>query len=78
MLFLKQAAVNGNLKMMQLLLNNLEQKNLVNIPDGNGLNVLFYAIKAQNGVPIVEILLDEKLADLAFVNKVGLKINKNI
>lgn len=55
--------------MMELLLNNLEQKNLVNIPDRNGLNVLFYAIKSQGGAPILQLLLDRKLAKLEFVNK---------
>ena len=68
------AAVNGNVKMMELLINNLDQKNLVNIPDRNGLNVVFYAIKAQNGVPILEILFERKLANLAFFNKVMLYV----
>jgi len=63
------AAVNGNEKIMELLLDNLEQKNLVNIPDRNGLNVVFYAIKAPNGLPILRLLVARKLANLAFVNK---------
>jgi hypothetical protein len=54
---------------MELLLDNLEQKNLVNIPDRNGLNVVFYAIKAPNGLPILRLLFARKLANLAFVNK---------
>ena len=63
------AAINSSDKMLQLLLDNLEQKNLVNIPDRNGHTVLFYAIKSQRSVPLLELLLGSKLAKLEFVNK---------
>ncbi len=63
------AAVNGNAQIMELLLDHLEQKNLVNIPDRNGLNVVFYAVKAQNGLSILRLLFQRRLANLAFFNK---------
>lgn len=63
--------MNGNVKMMELLTNNLRQKNLVNIPDRNGLNVPFYAIKSQKGIPILQLLIEKSLINLEFVNKVN-------
>ncbi len=61
--------------MMELLLNNLEQKNIVNIPDKSGLNVVFYAIKIQNGLPILKLLLERDLINLNYENKVTIFLN---
>ena len=55
--------------MMELLLNNLVQKNLINMPDKNGLNALFYALKSEN-FQILKVLLKEKNLDLDHKDKV--------
>jgi len=49
--------------MMELLISYLDQKNLINIPDRNGLTCLFYAIKVQNGVPILKLLFQKNLVN---------------
>ena len=54
---------------MDLLVSYLDQKNLINIPDRNGLNVLFYAIKVQNGLPILKLLLQKNLVNKSLVDK---------
>ena len=56
--------------MMELLLNNLVQKNLVNMPDKNGLNALLYAVKNEN-LQIMKVLLREKNLDLDHKDKVN-------
>jgi ankyrin repeat protein len=48
---------------MELLISYLDQKNLINIPDRNGLTCLFYAIKVQNGVPILKLLFQKNLVN---------------
>lgn len=61
--------LNSSVKMMDLLVSYLDQKNLINIPDRNGLNVLFYAIKVQNGLPILKLLLQKNLVNKSLVDK---------
>ena len=68
------ASQKGNAKMMELLLQGLTQKNLVNYPDKNGMNALFYAVKGEN-VPLLNVLLKEKTLDLDFKDKVREFIN---
>jgi hypothetical protein len=63
------AVQNGNLKMMELLLSYLDQKNLINIPDRNGLSVLFYTIRVQNGLSILKLLFKKNLANKSLVDK---------
>ncbi len=60
--------------MLELLLNFLDQKNLVNIPDKKGFNVLFYAIRIQNGLPILRILMQKDYVNLGVVDKVITKL----
>ena len=67
-----KATVNANFNMMELLIKSLRQKNLINIPDRNGLNVAFYAIKSQRGMQILKLLIEKNLINLEFVNKVNL------
>ena len=54
--------------MVELLLIHLDNKNLVNIPDKNGLNPLLYAVKSEC-LPIVELLVKEKYVNLDFQDK---------
>lgn len=60
--------MSNNLKMVELLLIHLDNKNLVNIPDKNGLNSLIYAVKSGN-VPLVEMLVKEKYVNLDHQDK---------
>ena len=55
--------------MMELLLSNLAQKSFINMPDKNGLNSLFYAVKSEN-LQILKVLLKEKNLDLDHKDKV--------
>ena len=55
--------------MMELLISYLDQKNLINIPDRNGLTCLFYAIKVQNGLPILKLLFQKGLANKSLIDK---------
>lgn len=55
--------------MVKLLIDHLEQENLVNIPDKNGLTVLFYAIKAQNGLQILKLLFQKELVNKNLIDK---------
>ncbi len=57
--------------MMELLLTHLNQKNLINMPDKNGLNSLFYVLKNEN-LLLLKVLLKEKNLDLDFKDKVKL------
>lgn len=54
--------------MIMLLLAHLDNKNLANIPDKNGLNPLIYAIKSEN-LPIIELLVNEKYVNLDHQDK---------
>lgn len=54
---------------MEILLNSLEQKSLVNMADKNGLNPLLYAIKNDN-FQIMKVLLKEKNINLDHKDKV--------
>jgi ankyrin repeat protein len=54
--------------MVQLLLSHLDNKNLVNVPDKNGLNPLIYAVKGEN-MPLVELLVREKYVNLDHQDK---------
>lgn len=54
--------------MVELLLIHLDSKNLVNLPDKNGLNPLIYAVKSEN-MAIVELLVKEKYVNLDYQDK---------
>ena len=54
---------------MELLISYLDQKNVINIPDRNGLTCLFYAIKVQNGLPILKLLFQKGLANKSISDK---------
>ena len=65
------AAQVGSPKMMELLLNYLEdrQKNIINMPDRTGLNPLLYAVKNDN-LSLLQILLREKRINLDYSDQV--------
>ena len=54
-------------------MQNADQTNVINIPDRSGLGAVFYAIKAQDSLPIIKLLFEKELLDLEFVNKVKKK-----
>ena len=56
-------------------MQNADQTNVINIPDRSGLGAVFYAIKAQDSLPIIKLLFEKELLDLEFVNKVKEQIN---
>lgn len=58
----------GNPTLIQILLLHLDNKNLVNIQDKNGLNPLIYAVKSEN-MAIVELLVKEKYVNLDHQDK---------
>ena len=55
--------------MMEILLNNLDQKSLVNLADKNGLNPLLYAVKTEN-IQVLRVILEQKSLNLDFQDKV--------
>lgn len=62
--------MNGNANMLRLLLEHLDDKNIVNIPDKHGLNPLFHAIKHPNGHELLALLVSKDYVDLNYPNKV--------
>ena len=57
--------------MVEVLVNNADQSNVINIPDRSGLSAVFYAIKAQDSLPIIKLLYEKQLLDLEIINKVN-------
>ncbi len=67
-----QAAQVGSPKMMELLLNYLEDKykNVIDMPDKTGLNPLLYAVKNDN-LPLLQVLLREKRINIDYADSVS-------
>ena len=64
------AAINGNAKAISLLLNNPNDRDLINEPDNNGLSPLFYAIRHPNGQAMLELITGQEFTNLAVCNRV--------